>query len=260
MTKIFVSPSSQENNVVGAYVEETAMNMIADVLCPELTRHGIEWLRNSRGDTFRGHIAKSNAYDPDYHVAIHSNATGWAANTTVRGAEVYCAYPDRTASAGTQLAQKIYARLSALTPVADRGVLSAAGKLSEVMETNAPAILMEVEFHDNAAGAAWILSNIEPLAHAILLGILDQIGKAFIEPPKPVQAGVIYRVQIGAFSVKTNAENYLDKVKAAGFPAFVKNDGQWYRVQVGAFSVRANAERYMQQIRSAGYDAFIAKT
>ena len=260
MTKIFVSPSSQEANVVGSYVEETAMNMIADILCPELTRHGIEWMRNSRGDTYKGHIEKSNLYKPDYHVAIHSNATGRESNTNIRGTEVYCAHPETSTSLGTQLARKVYRKLSELTPVIDRGILSAVGKLSEVMYTKAPAILMEVDFHDNAEGAEWIMNNIEPIAHAILLGILEQIGVAYIEPPKPVQSGIIYRVQIGAFSILTNAENYLDRIKLAGFPAFIKKDGQWYRIQVGAFTVRANADRYMEQVKRAGFDCFIAKT
>ena len=31
----------------------------------------------------------------------------------------------------------------------------------------------------------------------------------------------LYRVQVGAFSVKSNAELYLKKVNAAGFPAFI---------------------------------------
>ncbi len=33
--------------------------------------------------------------------------------------------------------------------------------------------------------------------------------------------GKLYRVQIGAFSSKTNAENYLEKAKKAGFDGFI---------------------------------------
>ena len=35
------------------------------------------------------------------------------------------------------------------------------------------------------------------------------------------QAGKLYRVQVGAFTVKENAENYMNLVKSAGFPAFI---------------------------------------
>lgn len=50
--------------------------------------------------------------------------------------------------------------------------------------------------------------------------------KALLNPvaiPKP--AGKLYRVQVGAYSVKTNADNMLTKVKAAGFTdAYIKHD------------------------------------
>ena len=39
------------------------------------------------------------------------------------------------------------------------------------------------------------------------------------------QLGTIYRVQIGAFSSKENAENYLAKAKKAGFDGFIVEDG-----------------------------------
>ena len=35
--------------------------------------------------------------------------------------------------------------------------------------------------------------------------------------PAPTEPKKLYRVQVGAFSVKTNAETMLKKVKAAGF-------------------------------------------
>ena len=35
---------------------------------------------------------------------------------------------------------------------------------------------------------------------------------------------VMYRVQVGAYNVKANAENMLKRIKAAGFDAFIKED------------------------------------
>lgn len=70
---------------------------------------------------------------------------------------------------------------------------------------------------------------------------------------------VLYRVQVGAYSVKKNAENQLAKLKAAGFSdAFIAVvDGKLYRVQVGAFSVKANAEAYLAKVKAAGFSGFI---
>ena len=42
-------------------------------------------------------------------------------------------------------------------------------------------------------------------------------------PEKPA-SGVLYRVQVGAYSVKSNADNMLNKLKAAGFEAFITTE------------------------------------
>ena len=71
------------------------------------------------------------------------------------------------------------------------------------------------------------------------------------------ESTVLYRVQVGAFSVKANAEALLTQVKAAGFDGYIKVYGSLYCVQVGAFSVKANAEALVAQVKAAGFDAYI---
>ena len=73
---------------------------------------------------------------------------------------------------------------------------------------------------------------------------------------KPV---TLYRVQVGAFSVKSNADRFVAQVKAAGFSdAFVAqvNSNLW-RVQIGAFAVRANAEKCRDAAEAAGFPGFV---
>jgi N-acetyl-anhydromuramyl-L-alanine amidase AmpD len=42
---------------------------------------------------------------------------------------------------------------------------------------------------------------------------------------EPVRTGkILYRVQVGAFSVRANAENVLDKLKANGFEGFITEE------------------------------------
>ena len=71
----------------------------------------------------------------------------------------------------------------------------------------------------------------------------------------------LYRVQVGAFSSRENAENYMKQVKAAGFNAFIveAKPGKLYRVQVGAFTIKSNAEAYMKKIKAEGFPAFIVE-
>lgn len=67
----------------------------------------------------------------------------------------------------------------------------------------------------------------------------------------------LYRVQVGAYSVKQNADNQLQKVKAAGFDTYMVKVGSLYKIQVGAYSVKANAENMLKNLKAKGFDAFI---
>ena len=82
-------------------------------------------------------------------------------------------------------------------------------------------------------------------------------GATTTEPEKPVSNGTLYRVQVGAYSKKENADNQLKAVKAKGFDAFITQVDGLYKVQVGAYSVKANAEAQLAKVKAAGFDAFI---
>lgn len=89
----------------------------------------------------------------------------------------------------------------------------------------------------------------------------DDVSK----PTKPTEAAgaetILYRVQVGAFAKRANAEAQLDKVKAAGFSdAFIAVvDGRLYRVQVGAFQSKANAAAHLAKIKAAGFKGFVTQ-
>ena len=42
------------------------------------------------------------------------------------------------------------------------------------------------------------------------------------EQPKPATTDKLYRVQVGAFAVRANAERMLAKLKAAGFEGYIR--------------------------------------
>lgn len=75
---------------------------------------------------------------------------------------------------------------------------------------------------------------------------------------------IIYRVQVGAFSNRNNANNMLNALKKLGFDGYLVpvnvNGKSLLRVQVGAFSVYTNAVNMKNKLSSAGYpQAFILK-
>jgi N-acetylmuramoyl-L-alanine amidase CwlA len=70
-------------------------------------------------------------------------------------------------------------------------------------------------------------------------------------------SGTLYRVQTGAFSNKTYADNLEAKLKKAGFDTYMVKVGNLYKVQVGAFGVKANADTMAKKLKAAGFDTYI---
>ena len=88
--------------------------------------------------------------------------------------------------------------------------------------------------------------------NAILNGNKEDLGNGYIEEKK-----TLYRVQVGAYSVKSNADNMMNKLKAAGYDAFIKQVDKLYKVQVGAFSVKANAQNMYDKLKREGYPVYL---
>lgn len=175
MSKIvYLSPSIQESNigVCGYGTEEVRMNQIADVVQRVLKAHDIVCYRNKPEWTLEQVIKDSNLKKPDLHFAIHSNAGGG------RGCIVFAYAPG---GEGEKAAKSIYAELEPLTPSADGGV-KFNSKLYELNSTKAPAVLVEIAFHDNADDAKWIIANIEPIGTALAKGALKHFGIEYKEP------------------------------------------------------------------------------
>lgn len=67
-----------------------------------------------------------------------------------------------------------------------------------------------------------------------------------------------YRIQLGAFGNKNNADKLAQEIKTKGFDTIVKQINGLYKCQVGAFSNKSNADAQLKKLQAAGYkDAFI---
>ena len=73
----------------------------------------------------------------------------------------------------------------------------------------------------------------------------------------PAKTKTFHRVQTGAYSNKTYAEEYMKKVKAAGFDVYMVKINGMYKIQVGAYENRVYAEECMKKVKAAGFAAFI---
>lgn len=105
-------------------------------------------------------------------------------------------------------------------------------------------------FANKSCPGDWLFSRLGDVAKTVTarLGGTEDSGN---------KSDVLYRVQVGAYSVRSNADNMLAKIKAKGFDAFITQVDGMYKVQVGAYSVKANADAQLKKIKNAGFDAFI---
>ena len=62
----------------------------------------------------------------------------------------------------------------------------------------------------------------------------------------------LYKIQIGAYKYKENAEKIAAVVRIQKFPAAVIQINGLWKVQSGAFSIKANAEKRLKDIHEAG--------
>lgn len=122
----------------------------------------------------------------------------------------------------------VFAELAPLSPGTSENVQKNPN-LYEVRIPAAPTVYCECEFHDTVEGAKWIVEHTTEIGEAIAKGLCKYLGVAFVpaqtqkpaEEPKADAEQVLYRVQVGAFAVRANADRMLEKLKAAGFAGFV---------------------------------------
>lgn len=183
MPKIYLSPSTQEGNMyVTGGSEEYYMNLIADAMVPYLQSSGIQYTRNSKDMSASSSIAQSNSGNYDLHLAIHSNAAPEGQYGTYRGIDVYY-------SPGSPLGKKaaeIFARnLKSIYPLPARVRTVATTTIGEVNQTRAPAVFLELGYHDNVNDANWINENIDKIAANLVLSLTEYFGIPFVQPMTP---------------------------------------------------------------------------
>lgn len=194
--KIYISPSDQDANVyaVGDTNEMVQCQKISSALVSALKRCGFEAMENQI-DSMEDRVAESNDWGADLHVPIHTNAF----NSKVMGTRIFCY---NTTGEGYKAGSSIMDTLSPITPGESDNVTPNPG-LYEIKYTAAPAVYIEVAFHDNAEEAQWIIDNTEEIAEAICKGICNHYEYPYIAPVvKP--EGPMYRIfvddkQKGAF-------------------------------------------------------------
>ena len=109
-------------------------------------------------------------------------------------------------------------------------------------------------FANKSCPGDWLYSRLDDLAEKVTKNLS---GTTTSTPTTTTKKETLYRVQVGAYSVKNNADVQLKKVKAAGFDTYMVKVGGLYKIQVGAYSKKENAEAMQKKLKAKGFDAFI---
>ncbi len=179
---------------------------------------------SGQSDVLKKIVAKCNAHDVDLDISIHFNsgAKDKEGNKKTTGVEVFVF---SASSEAKTYAEKVCAEISALG-FRNRGVKYSTS-LYVLKHTKAPAMLIECCFVDDKDDAE--LYDYRKMASSIVKGITGQVyyQPEETKPAEPDEEtpvgdkGTLYRVQVGAYSVKENAEAMKEKLRAAGFDAFI---------------------------------------
>ncbi len=79
-----------------------------------------------------------------------------------------------------------------------------------------------------------------------------------LQPAQQASQQVMYKVRVGPYTDKGEADEASLKLKEMGLPVLSVKDGTSFYVQVGAFSVWANADLLVQKVKASGFSAKIA--
>jgi len=167
---------------------------------------------------------KANAWKANVYVSIHANAagSGWS---SAEGIETFV-YKTRPKEA-VQLAAHVQNHLIRETGRKNRGVKAA--DFHVLRETKMTAILCECGFMTNIEEASLLKSDSyrKKCAEAIVQGLVEhyKLKKKAAAKPAPAKPAAsnqkVYRVQVGAFADRKNAERLAEELKKKGYTVVI---------------------------------------
>ena len=237
MPIIYLSPSTQDWNmyVTGSGSEEYHMNRLADALVPYLLSNAIQYRRNTPDMTAASSIREANSGYYDLYLALHSNAAPEGRYGQARGIVAFY-YPG--SDQGRRAAELMADALREIYPLPDRVTTRATTSLGEVRQSRAPAVLLEIGYHDNRSDALWVENNMDAIARQIARALTEFFGVPFIWPMEPQDGEV--DVEYGTLNLRSTPSPTGTVIANMPDGAAVRIYGQWqgwyvvhYRDHVG---------------------------
>lgn len=170
-------------------------------------------------------VTAANSWGADLALDIHNNAGGGD------GAEVYHSIVGGT---GKRLADNIlneFEKIGQNVRGAKTKHENGTDYFGFIRLTDMPAVITEAVFVDNAADAAQADTEAECKAFGIAIakGVLRTLGIAdnVVRPSTPSKpAQTIYRVQVGAYTNRSNAVKLAKKLNSIGYKTLIVKGGK----------------------------------
>lgn len=180
MPDVYLSPSTQDYNpyIIGGS-EKYYMNLLADAMELYLSSSGISYGRNDPNGNAAAAVARGNRGNYRLYLALHSNAAPEIYEGMLRGPDVYY-YP--TSAQGKRAAEIIANGLREIYPEPELVNTRTSTTLLELKRSKAPAVYLELAYHDNEQDARWIADNIDAIAENLVISIADFLGVPYYPP------------------------------------------------------------------------------
>lgn len=214
MTTVFLSAGhgGSDPGAVGNGLYEKTINLNTLLACKtELERHGVKVVcsrTKDENDPVTQEVKEANASKADIAVSFHVNAGGGD------GFEVF---HYNTSKNGKKLAQLCEKHVKTLGQNS-RG-LKSGNHLRFIKSTTMTSVLIESFFIDNVKDKSIgdTIAEQKALGVAYAKAILEYFGIKYKANP----SNTIYRVQVGSYESKTNAEKAKNKLKTEGYDAII---------------------------------------
>lgn len=215
MSKVFLSAGhgGKDPGAVANGMYEKTINLVTLLECQkELERHGVDVVCSRRTDVddpVEQEVKEANKSGAEIAVSFHVNAGG---------GDGFEAYYYSTSASGKKLARLCEKHIKALGQNS-RGVKKG-NSLQFIKNTKMTSVLVESFFIDNSTDRKIGDTTAEQKRFGVAYAkaILEYLGIAY----KSSEGSEIYRVQVGAYKTKANAEKTLIKLNEAGFEAVIK--------------------------------------
>lgn len=162
--------------------------------------------------------SRANSWGADFYLSVHHNA---GANGTSAGGIVVYTHPN-CSKESEAWSDALYKRLIAKTGLkGNRTDPQAKSDLYVLRKTTMPAVLLELGFMDSKIDVPVILTEdyAQKCAKAITEVIVER-GKLTKKKAK-ADDDTLYKVQLGAFSQKENAEKLSRELKGKGYQTYI---------------------------------------